>query len=190
MLTELPKTLCLIPTGSFSARDGKSGSWINDRPDVLLEKTRALAAGLGGQLIIDYDHATDLAASKGSPAPAAGWLNNFRLEEGALCANVKWTAAGARAVASGEWAYLSPVFDFTKKGRVVCFIRAGLTNNPALFDTAIASALGRNRATATGSALSPEAKRICAAFMMTEEEFATGKAELKRRGGIGSARWR
>jgi phage I-like protein len=133
-MIEQPKTMRLIPAGSFAGRETRE-SWINDRPEELLRATRAFAAQLGGRLVLDYDHATDFAAPQGRPAPAAAWLFNFRLTNAELWADGEWTEAGAHAVASGEWAYLSPVFDFSRKDRrVMCFPRRAHQQSAALQD--------------------------------------------------------
>ena len=196
-----PKTIRLIPSGKFSSRDVRA-PWINDRPNELLRATQALAAQLGGRLVIDYDHATDFAAPQGRPAPEAGWLRNFRLESGGeLWADVEWTDAGARAVASREWAYLSPVFNFTnKERRVTRFDRAALVNDPALYNTAIAAkqrdgggaetALGAmahviplsNRGDSMASSLTPDQKKVAASFGIPEAEFARKSAKLAASG--------
>jgi hypothetical protein len=188
-----PKTIRLIPSGKFASRDVRA-PWTNDRPNELLRATRALAAQLGGKLVIDYDHATDFAAPKGYPAPAAGWLSNFRLENGGeLWADVEWTDAGARAVASREWAYLSPVFNFTNQERRVTRLeRAALVNDPALYNTAIAAGQSRaetalgamalvissNRGDSMASSLTPDQKKIAASFGIPEAEFAQKSARL------------
>jgi hypothetical protein len=194
-----PKTIHVIPSGKFASRDVRA-PWINDRPQELLRATQALASQLGGRLLIDYGHATDFAAPKGYPAPAAGWLSNFRLENGGeLWADVEWTDAGARAGASREWAYLSPVFNFTnQERRVTSLQRAALVNDPALYNTAIAArqrdgggaetALGAmahllsKRGDSMASALTPDQKKIAASFGIPEAEFAQKSAKLAASG--------
>ncbi|MEO0681039.1 MAG: phage protease, partial [Pseudomonadota bacterium] len=53
--------------------------------------------------------------------------------EGAIWGQVEWTAAGAQAVASRAYRYISPVFVLeTKSGEVLRITSAGLTNQPAL----------------------------------------------------------
>ncbi len=135
---EPPKAILLIPAGNVDSRDSRA-PWINDEPQSAIEASNALEMTAG--LPIDYDHATDLAAPQGHPAPAAGWITNLRVQDGAIWGDVEWTAPGAAAVAAGEWKYISPVFDYDKKTRrVTRVLRAALTNNPALYDTAIAAA--------------------------------------------------
>lgn len=138
---EAPKSILLIPAGRFSPRDARK-PWANSDPEAVIAASDALQMTAG--LPIDYDHATDLAAPKGMPAPAAGWIKKLRVQDGAIWGDVEWTEAGAKAVASGAWRYISPVFDYSKKDRIVTrLLRAALTNNPALYDTAIAAREGK-----------------------------------------------
>ena len=88
---------------------------------------------------IDYDHATDFAAPEGRPAPAAGWIRELAERDGALWGSVEWTPHGAKAITSREYRYISPVFQYSPDGAVTRLLRAGLTNNPNLYLTAISA---------------------------------------------------
>jgi phage I-like protein len=90
-------------------------------------------------LPIDYDHATDLGAPEGRPAPAAGWICALEDRGGALWGKVEWTAHGADAVGTREYRYISPVFEYADNGEVSRLLRAALTNNPNLYLTAISA---------------------------------------------------
>ena len=90
-------------------------------------------------LPIDYDHATDFAAPAGRPAPAAGWIREIEVREGALWGHVEWTSHGASAVVTHEYRYISPVFEYSENGEVQRLLRAALTNNPNLYLTAISA---------------------------------------------------
>jgi phage I-like protein len=95
-------------------------------------------------LVLDYDHSTDLAAPEGRPAPAAGWLKEFKVEHGAIFARIEWTKDAAEAVKQKKYRYVSPVFEHSKDGKVERILRAALTNNPALTELpAIAAARTR-----------------------------------------------
>jgi len=138
---EPPASILIIPAGQVDSRDSRA-PWINDDPEAVIAASDALDMTAG--LPIDYDHATDIAAPKGLPAPAAGWIKKLRVQDGAIWGDIEWTERGAKAVASGEWKYISPVFDYANKTRVITrVLRAALTNNPALFNTAIAAAEGQ-----------------------------------------------
>jgi hypothetical protein len=111
-----PEWIELIPAGEFEGRDGR-GPYRLDDPSEVIAATRSLRMEAG--LPIDYDHATDLAAPEGRPAPAAGWIREFSARQGALWGRVEWTGPGAEAVATHEYRYISPVFEYAKDGQVV-----------------------------------------------------------------------
>ena len=131
-----PQWVMLIPAGEFSGRDGRG-------PFRLADPARVIAAteglGLAAGVPIDYDHATDFAAPEGRPAPAAGWIRELADRAGALWGRVEWTPHGAKAITSREYRYISPVFQYAPDGAVTRLLRAGLTNNPNLYLTAISA---------------------------------------------------
>lgn len=133
-----PEWIELVPAGRFQGRDGR-GPYCLDDPAAVIAATTALQMRAG--VPIDYDHATDLAAPHGSPAPAAGWITEFAVRNGAIWGRVEWTERAAAAIRAREYRYISPVFQFSPDdGRVTRLLRAGLTNNPNLYLTAISAA--------------------------------------------------
>lgn len=132
----------LLPFGNLIGRDGR-GPYVMPEANAqsVLDATRALAGSM--DLVVDYDHQTDLAAVKdvGGTAPAAGWIKELQARQDGIYGRVEWTARGARALKSKEYRYISPVFDHTRTGLVVTrLLRAALTNNPNLEMTALAAA--------------------------------------------------
>lgn len=134
---EPPLWVELIPAGTFHGRDGR-GPYALENPAAVIAATCALRMEAG--IPIDYDHATDFAAPDGRPAPAAGWIRELQERGGALWGRVEWTARAARAIAAHEYRYISPVFQHEPDGTVLRLLRAGLTNNPNLYLTAISAA--------------------------------------------------
>ena len=133
-----PEWIQLIPAGSFRGRDGR-GPYLLSDPQAVIAATNALRMKAG--IPIDYDHATDFAAPNGIPAPAAGWLTEFAIRRGALWGRVEWTARAASAIRAHEYRYISPVFQYSPNDGVITrLLRAGLTNNPNLYLTAICAA--------------------------------------------------
>ena len=127
LAADAPDDVHLLPPGAFTGRDGRS--WRVD------DMARVIAASMaeGQDLPIDYDHASDLAAREGRPAPAAGWITELVARDDGLWGRVKWTEAGRRAVQQQEYRYLSPVFYFQEAtGQIEQLARAGLTNSPNL----------------------------------------------------------
>jgi phage I-like protein len=131
-----PQWIELLPAGEFTGRDGRGPYRLSD-PVAVVAATRALRMDAG--IPIDYDHATDFAAPEGRPAPAAGWIRKLAVRDGAIWGQVEWTDHGAAAVATHEYRYISPVFEFSKNGEVTRLLRAALTNNPNLYLGAISA---------------------------------------------------
>lgn len=120
-----PEWLMLIPAGEeVETRDSRS--WINDSPETVVAMLRARNAFLP----IDYEHATELKAPKGEMAPAAGWLEEFEVRDGAVFGRVNWTPAGLAAVTNREYRYISPVLLHDKQLRVRSLSSVALVNKP------------------------------------------------------------
>ena len=125
-----PEWVELIPAGpEVVGRDGRA--WKNDQPKAVIE-----AFNRGGIPIpIDWEHATEVKAPKGEPAPAAGWIEEIEARDGgAIWGRVVWTANGHDSVANREYRFLSPVFLHERKsGRILKLMSAALTNTPNLY---------------------------------------------------------
>ncbi len=133
-----PEWIQLIPAGSFHGRDGR-GPYVLADPSAVIAATNALRMKAG--IAIDYDHATDFGAPQGNPAPAAGWITEFAIRSGAIWGRVEWTERAASAIRAHEYRYISPVFQYAPSdGTITRLLRAGLTNNPNLYLTAISAA--------------------------------------------------
>ncbi len=129
----LPEWVELVPAGEVViGRDRRS--WINPTPD---EVVAAFEAN-GADLPIDWEHATELKAPEGKKAPAAGWIKEMEVREGAIWGRTEWTPDGADDVVNKRYRYISPVFIFTtQERRILAITSAGLTNQPNLFLTAL-----------------------------------------------------
>jgi phage I-like protein len=133
-----PEWIQLIPAGNFHGRDGR-GPYVLSDPAAVIAATNALRMKAG--IPIDYDHATDFGAPQGNPAPAAGWITEFAIRNGAIWGRVEWTERAAHAIRAHEYRYISPVFQYAPgDGIITRLLRAGLTNNPNLYLTAISAA--------------------------------------------------
>ncbi len=133
-----PPWIQLIPAGNFHGRDGRGPYTLSD-PEAVISATMALRMRAG--IPIDYDHATDFGAPQGNPAPAAGWITEFAIRDGAIWGRVEWTERAAGAILAHEYRYISPVFQYSPSdGTITRLLRAGLTNNPNLYLTAISAA--------------------------------------------------
>lgn len=129
-----PAEVELIPapnpaTGQVVGRDGRA--WLFDA-----QAQQAVLASFrrgGIELPIDWEHATQHRAPNGESAPAAAWIEDVEIRDGALWGRTRWTPRGAEQVANREYRFLSPVFDFEPAtGRIVRLVSAGLVNKPNL----------------------------------------------------------
>ena len=121
-----PKWILLLPSGKVVGRDKRE--WKNDDPDAVIS-----AFNKGGiPLPFDVEHATELRAPKGKPAPAAGWLTAMENRNGEIWGKAEWNETGANAIKNKEYRFYSPAFLFNKNKRIVSFTSFGLTNKPNL----------------------------------------------------------
>ncbi len=83
----------------------------------------------GNDVVVDYEHQT----LTGQKAPAAGWIQDIRWQEGeGIQARIEWTDA-KELIAQGGYRYFSPAF-FVRKtdNRVVSIHSVALTNAPKI----------------------------------------------------------
>ena len=124
---ELPERILLLPAGQIEGRDGRK--WLNSEPQKVLESF----AVLGRDLPVDVEHATELRAPKGEPAPAAAWIKALHSENGAIWGEVEWLDEGRQLVGGRQYRYLSPVILYRPGDRVITGLTSvGLTNQPNL----------------------------------------------------------
>lgn len=123
----VPDWVQLTPPGpSIAGRDGRR--WTLDAPAVALAFRDTLADGAA--VPVDIEHATEVKAPRGEPAPAVGWLTEVEARGEALWARVDWTEEGRTALASRAYRFLSPAFLFDTAGQVLRLVSVGLTNRP------------------------------------------------------------
>lgn len=130
-----PEWVELIPPGpNVTGRDGRQ--WLFDEQAGTLVQSSFLGRAI--DLPIDWEHATQHRASKGESAPAAGWIKQLELRNGALWGLVDWTPRASEQVINREYRFLSPVFDFDPDTtRIARLVSAGLTNKPNFLLTAL-----------------------------------------------------
>ncbi len=122
----VPDWVHLVPAGRFSGVDGRGPFTLGDAACVIA------ASMADGSLPIDENHATDLAAPKGEPSPARGWITEMESRADGVWGRVEWTDSGRAMMADKQYRGISPVFTHEKDGRVVKILRAALTNTPNL----------------------------------------------------------
>ncbi len=83
--------------------------------------------------MVDWEHASEHRAPQGLEAPAAGWVDQLEVRDGALWGHVDWTPKAAQQIQAREYRYLSPVFTYRKDTlQVVALTSVALTNQPNL----------------------------------------------------------
>ncbi|UCZ84451.1 phage protease [Pseudomonas sp. L5B5] len=130
-----PEWIELIPSGpNVTGRDGRT--WLFD--DLAQQLVLAAFVGRGIDMVIDWEHATEVVAPKGEEAPASGWIDRLELRDGALWGHVTWTPRAEAQVVAREYRFVSPVFDYDDTyRRILRMVSVGLTNKPNLVLTAL-----------------------------------------------------
>lgn len=122
-----PEWVHLVPAGEIRTGDGRGPYSVENMQQLI-----AQSLGNGERLVLDENHATDLAAPKGLPAPAAGWIAELQARADGLWGRVEWTADGGKLVAGRAYRGISPALLISKAGKVLKVLRASLVNQPNL----------------------------------------------------------
>ena len=118
----------LVPSGTFYGEDGRGPYKVD--PAAVVAGSHANRKGKM-HLVVDFVHQTQLGATSGTPAPAAGWIVTLQAREDGVWGEIEWTPAGRKALAGREYRHLSPVFAHDRvTGIVSRLLGAGLTNIP------------------------------------------------------------
>ncbi|UWQ31333.1 phage protease [Leisingera sp. M527] len=127
----VPEWVHLLPTKSGLVQTNDSRG-----PYHVTDAEKIIAASFDGasKLPIDVNHATDLAAPKGLPAPARGWITRMQAREDGIWGQVEWTGKGRELLEDRAFAGISPVVALLQPaGReIVAIPRASLVNQPNL----------------------------------------------------------
>jgi len=130
------KAIRLLPYGVFRANDGRPAGLEGWELSASNAATIIRAADAQtNDFVIDYENQTLQAAKNGQPSPAAGWFKRLEWREGdgLYALDVRWTPRASAMIISGEYRYVSPVFNFDKNtGAVTKLISVAITNTPAL----------------------------------------------------------
>lgn len=121
----------VLPAGEITTLDGRGPYRVADAAALIRDSMRG-----DKRLPLDENHATDLAAPKGAPAPARGWIVALQSRVDGIWGQVEWTDAGRQLVSDRAYRYISPAIRHTADGKVVGLLRASLVNNPNLLGLA------------------------------------------------------
>lgn len=123
----------LLPIGSVDGRDKRH--WQVSNPQQVIDWCKQQRRDIP----VDIEHATELKAPKGEPAPATGWISpdTLRVEEGHIVGKIAFNHED-NPVANKEYRYLSPVLLYdTTTLEVIGITSVGLTNQPNLYLSAL-----------------------------------------------------
>ena len=124
---QVPDWVHLLPAGQVVTFDGRGPYHVDDVESVV---AASLADPRG--LVIDENHATDIAAPQGREAPARGWIVGLEARDDGIWGKVEWTSSGRALLADRAYRGVSPVIAYDKTGRVRAILRASLVNRPNL----------------------------------------------------------
>lgn len=183
---QVRREFLVLPYGNpFYGRDGR-GPWImrdHAHAEKVLSFTRQMLGGV--DMMIDYDHASELAAPEGKGrALAAGWVSKLDIREDGIWASVDWTPQAEAELAARQYRYISPYFRVDKVTREVTrLVNAGLTNTPNLDLPALAhmraGAPAGEDPTMTMIALAPLVAALALASSAGETEVLAAIGKLK-----------
>lgn len=125
--SDVPEWVHLLPAGEIRTSDGRGPYRVADAGALI-----AASRDYDDRLPIDENHATDLAAPRGEPAPARGWIVELEERPDGIWGRVEWTAHGQRLIRDRAYRGLSPVIQHQKTGEVTAILRASLVNRPNL----------------------------------------------------------
>jgi phage I-like protein len=146
------REIAVAVPGSFV----KAGREFSITPEMIREMEANFAKRKNGQVVIDYEHASeDPAVAKGGPVPAAGWIHRLAVssrqdavgsggrqlpDANCLTALVEWTPKAEEMLRAGEYRFFSPAIDFnaadkeTGEPQGATLTSGALTNHPFLED--------------------------------------------------------
>lgn len=123
-----PEWIELVPAGT-TVRGRDQRYWFNTDPRRILNAFRSH----GRPVVLDWEHGSELNAGKGERAPAAGWIEELRLQGGAIWGRVGWTPKGKADVIERGYRYISPTFAIDPTTREIARLKsAALTHEPNL----------------------------------------------------------
>lgn len=127
--SEPPEWIHLLPSsaGRIETVDSRGPYQVQDAAAII-----AASFAETTELPIDENHATDLAAPNGQPAPARGWITAMEARADGIWGKVRWANSGRELLADQAYRGISPVFLHSSDNTVRRILRASLVNNPNL----------------------------------------------------------
>lgn len=132
---QAPEWIELLPAGpEINGRDGRS--WRLTNPNIVVDAFKQQRVSM----VVDYEHSTELTASKGVESPAAGWIEDVQVrDDGSVWGKVEWTPKAINSIVNKEYRFISPAFYHNADGNISRLTSAALTNKPNFSLTALNS---------------------------------------------------
>ena len=128
----VPEWVHLLPIdGEIRTFDGRGPFRVADAEAVIAASLFADPREANG-LIVDENHASELAAGKGGPSPSRGKIKAMEVRAGGIWGHVAWNAAGRALLADQSYRGISPVIIHDAEYRVLRIKNAALVNYPNL----------------------------------------------------------
>lgn len=127
----VPEWVQLLPANLAYTVDGRGPYRVKDAAALMAASLKP-----GQKLVLDENHATDLAAPRGGSAPARGWIVELQSRADGIWGRVEWTGEGNRLMEDKAYRGVSPVILHAKDKTVTSILRASLTNAPNLLGLA------------------------------------------------------
>lgn len=122
-----PEWIHLLPAGTITSVDGRGPYRVADPTDMIRVSMQGDA-----RLPLDENHAADLAAPRGEPSPARGWIVALQSRGDGIWGQVEWGATGRQLLADKAYRHISPVIRHLPDGTITGVLRASLVNRPNL----------------------------------------------------------
>ncbi len=125
----VPEWIQLLPDEpEFITNDGREFVIINPQEVIQLSTRKKV------DMNIDYEHSIHDKSKE--VKPAAGWIKELALKDGAIFGRVEWTPKAEQMIANKEYRYLSPVLAtipmIDGQNMITQIVNVTLTNHPAL----------------------------------------------------------
>lgn len=130
-----PDWVMLWPQGRLVVGRDKRSFVIHD-PEAIIAATQPRLP-----LLVDYEHDFEF-RKPGDETPAAGWIEELQVRDGAIWGRIDWSTKAANAIAEKEYRFHSPVYFYRPKTdpmEIVAIGGAALTHAPNLTFTALNS---------------------------------------------------
>ncbi|MBM9400373.1 hypothetical protein JUN65_02035 [Gluconacetobacter azotocaptans] len=122
----VPEWVHLVPAGRFTGDDGRGPFEVRD-PQAVIRNSMT-----NGRLVLDENHATDLATRNGASGRASGWIVELQTRSDGIWGRVEWTRHGRELMTDKAYRDISPVFHSDPSGVIDRIFSAALTNGPNL----------------------------------------------------------